>query len=194
MKFIPFNRHRRAVIALVFLSLVVILFVGGGACLGLFSTVDITLSEAGPWRIVGIDRYGPLHKAMVVREDEVLPLLSEQGLLDAIGTPCALADNRFERIPLKERHSIVGYLLKDDADVTDVQLPLKLIELPRQQSIIAILNAHRSVAAFKAYRTINDTWVETLEEKELALSSQSLEIEEAENLVRIVVPVEPIAR
>lgn len=146
------TRHKRAIYSVIFLSLLLLLFLGGGGYLGLFSSVELS-RESRTYRIIGIEHYGSYRKNLQFLRRQVQPVIAKQGLQSDLGPPCAIVFHRFERLPKEERRSVVGYIVESDLDVVP---PLGVYTFTAEDAIVVNLHAHKSVAAYRAYRPIRE--------------------------------------
>ncbi len=188
---VPFGnlklRHR-GILSLVFLVVLGGLVFGGGGYLGLFASVETFRAEVGPSVFVGVEQVGTYRKIHRVLHSEAEPALERQHIDLAGAKSAALVFHRLEKVKPEQRRCLVG-IVADGESVQAVEPPLQCTVIPAREVVVARLSAHKSIAAFKAYRRIRDEYGRWLTDNGYRWGAPALEIYLSDGQVEFQVPI-----
>ncbi len=164
---------------LVFAGIIIIAIVVALWRAGMFAEPEIYVAERGPWHYVYTARTGSFKEIPKVFE-EVNTYLDANNIDYGIGCGAYLDDpSKVEQENMRWR---AGYLVKDSVQVDD---PYVFETIPRQNFVVAAIDAHPMIAPIKTYPAINK-WVA---ENDYAVKDHAYELYQEDGMIEVLFPV-----
>jgi len=164
------------ILAVIIIVLVIVL-----STLGVFTKPELALKEAGPYHFIFSEHKGPFTEISAVFTEMDL-YATEANLVYLHRAGMYLSDP--ERVPQEQLEWRVGFIVQDSVAVPE---NLKFETLPKASYIIATIEAHAMIAAFKNYPAL-EKWVR---DNNYQITGPALEIYTDNGMVKSMFPVTP---
>lgn len=164
---------------LIFVGVIILAIVVALWKAGMFAEPEISVAERGPYHYVYTARTGSFAAIPKVFE-EVKSYLETNNIDYGIGCGMYLDDpSKVDQENIRWR---AGYLVDDSVQVDD---PYVFETIPRQNFVIAAIDAHPMIAPIKTYPAINK-WVT---ENDYTVKDHAYELYQDDGLIEVLFPV-----
>lgn len=169
------------IVAAVF-GIILVILVGIGLYVGVFSSVEISEGIKGPYNFVFVSVKGP-YQLVGEKINQVESLLRENNVIYDFTAARYYDDPKL--VPKEKLRSDAGAIVKNGTQTID---PLKYEQIPERFVVIAKIKAHPAIAPFKIYPEIRNY----IERNNYDVIGPSFEIYHPDGVVEAQMAINPV--